>query len=62
MPCLGLPEEVEFDVNSDGLDIDDGEDQEEARELNYAYIMQLVTKVTRAPLPSQNIINFVGRY
>ncbi|KAK2666544.1 hypothetical protein RAB80_018201, partial [Fusarium oxysporum f. sp. vasinfectum] len=33
MPCLGLPEEVEFDVHSDGPDIDDGEDQEEAREL-----------------------------
>ncbi|KAM0540083.1 hypothetical protein ACHAO7_011540 [Fusarium culmorum] len=33
MPCLGLPEEVEFDVRSDGPDIDDGEDQEEAREL-----------------------------
>jgi hypothetical protein len=33
MSCLGLPEEVEFDVHSDGPDIDDGEDQEEAREL-----------------------------
>lgn len=33
MPCLGLPEEVEFDVHSDGPDSDDGEDQEEAREL-----------------------------
>jgi hypothetical protein len=33
MPRLGLPEEVEFDVHSDGPDIDDGEDQEEAREL-----------------------------
>ncbi|EGU74076.1 hypothetical protein FOXB_15413 [Fusarium oxysporum f. sp. conglutinans Fo5176] len=33
MSCLGLPEEVEFDVRSDGPDIDDGEDQEEAREL-----------------------------
>ncbi|KAL6360882.1 hypothetical protein LRP88_05615 [Fusarium phalaenopsidis] len=33
MSCLGLPEEIEFDVRSDGPDIDDGEDQEEAREL-----------------------------
>ncbi|OBS15198.1 hypothetical protein FPOA_13940 [Fusarium poae] len=33
MSCLGLPEEVEFDVHSDVPDIDDGEDQEEAREL-----------------------------
>lgn len=30
--CLGLSEDIEFDVHSDGPDIDNGEDQEEARE------------------------------
>ncbi|KAL7754791.1 hypothetical protein ACKLNR_015277 [Fusarium oxysporum f. sp. zingiberi] len=33
MSCLGLSEEIELDAHSDSPDIDDGEDQDEAREL-----------------------------
>ena len=32
MSCLGLPEEIDFDLYPDDPDIDDGEDPDEARE------------------------------
>jgi hypothetical protein len=32
MSCFGLSEEIDLDLWSDGPDIDDGEDQDEARE------------------------------